>query len=121
MSIPRPRAIARLLTGRSAGRAILSAAVLGAAFACSADDGAPAIEPSTYVDVMVALRQADDRTLSEAEFVERREKILQEAGVTDSMLVRWARAHGEDVRFMAELWDSINARLNAAEQEGTAR
>lgn len=118
MSIPRSRPPHR---PRSGACALVLALVLGAAFGCSPETGVPSIDRSTYVDVMVALRVADNETSSETEFLQRREQILQEAGVTDSMLVQWVRAHGGDIRFMAELWDSINARLNAGEQEGTAR
>lgn len=118
MSVPHFRWSIRL---REIGRVLALAAIFAVPFGCARDPGAPAIEPETYVDVMVALRLADNQTSSEAEFVERREQILRDAGVTDSVLVQWVRAHGQDLRLMAELWDTINARLNAAEQEGTAR
>lgn len=80
---------------------------------CSESVEVPSVEPETYVEVMVALRRAHNETSSVAEFEQRREQILRDASLTDSMLVQWVRARGTDVGFMAELWDSINTRLAA--------
>jgi hypothetical protein len=80
---------------------------------CSGSVEGPSVEPETYIEVMVALRRAHNETSSTAEFEQRREQILRDASVTDSMLVQWARARGLDAGFMAQLWDSINTRLAA--------
>jgi hypothetical protein len=60
---------------------------------------------------MVQLRKADSDTDDPAVFGARRDSILREAGVTDSMLLAYARVHGGDVAHMAEVWDSIARRL----------
>lgn len=90
----------------------LAALLLGAMLAaCTREAAGPQLEPETYVDVMVALRRAHRQTATPAEFQARRQAILQEAGVTDSLLVQWVRSRGEDVELLTALWDSINARL----------
>jgi hypothetical protein len=71
-------------------------------------------EPVTrdqYIDVMAALRKLDMEAATAAEFDQRRDSILSAAGVTDSMLVSFARRHARDLGSMAEIWDSIAMRL----------
>ena len=94
-----------------AARATAAFLLAVTAAACTREASAPQLEPETYVDVMVALRRAHRQTASAAEFQTRREQILREAGVTDSLLVEWVRTRGTDVELLASLWDSINARL----------
>ena len=83
--------------------------------ACEREPQGPDLRAETYIDVMVELRRAHTPQMSPAEFEAKRAEILAEAGVTDSLLVQWARAHGRDVALMSAVWDSINARLTAAE------
>lgn len=82
--------------------------------ACAEEPQGPDLETDTFIDVMVQLRRAQTYQTTPAEFEQRRAEILREAGVTDSVLVQWARVRGTDVTFMAEVWDSINARLVTA-------
>lgn len=89
--------------------------VLAVPASCDRDPEGPELATETYIDVMVALRRAQTYETTPAEFAARRAEILREAGVTDSVLVQWARAHGGDVTLLAAVWDSINARLMAVE------
>ncbi len=82
---------------------------------CSRDASAPPIAPETFVDVMVQLRRAHELDITADQFAARRDAILRDAGVTDSMLVQWIRAQGSDVAQLSALWDTINARLTASE------
>jgi|SRR5690606_4379060 len=68
-----------------------------------------------FIDVIVQLRMADMDTDDPAVFAARRDSILREAGVTDSMLLAYARVHGGDVAHMAEVWDTISRRLIRAD------
>lgn len=90
---------------------VLGLTVVGA---CAEEPQGPDLDTDTFIDVMVQLRRAQTWETTPAEFEQRRAEILREAGVTDSVLVQWARARGTDVTFMAEVWDSINARLVTA-------
>jgi hypothetical protein len=81
---------------------------------CEEESSGPQLSAETYIDVMVKLRLAQDRSASETDFAERRDSILEEAGVTDSTLVQWVRGQGEDVIRLSAIWDSINSRLIAA-------
>lgn len=80
---------------------------------CRRGPSEPTITRDQFVDVIVQLRQAnaDDPGVFEA----RKAEILGEAGVTDSMLLAYARIHGGDVAHMAEVWDTIARRLVRAD------
>jgi hypothetical protein len=75
------------------------------------DAPAESVTRTQYIDVMAALRKLDMETATAAEFNPRRDSILSAAGVTDSMLVAFARRQAQDVGAMAEIWDSIALRL----------
>ena len=87
----------------------LAIAVLIAACGGGAEE--TTITREQFIDVIVQLRQADVDTDDPTEFAARREAILTEEGVTDSMLLAYARVHGGDISHMAEVWDSISRRL----------
>jgi hypothetical protein len=106
----RKKAKAKAEGGRA--RALRVCAAFALAAGCRAEPS-EAVTPTEFVDVMVALRRADLETASPAEYNPRRDSILRAAGVTDSALVDFARRHGRDVAFMAELWDSIALRLSS--------
>lgn len=69
----------------------------------------------TFIDVMVELRRASSQNLTQEEFEARKGEILTEANVTDSVLVEYARVYGGQLEHMAEVWDSVNARLRVVE------
>jgi hypothetical protein len=90
-------------------RGAAAAAVLTLA-ACDAEPTEP-MTRAQFIDVMTELRKIDMDTDAPEEFDARRDSILREAGVTDSTLVDFARLHGRDIVYMAEVWDSIATRL----------
>lgn len=89
--------------------------ILLAALVVAASCGPEAPETmdrGSFIDVMIELRQAELDTSDAEEFAARRDEILAGAGVTDSMLVAFARIHGPDADYMAAVWDSIDAVVN---------
>jgi hypothetical protein len=81
---------------------------------CGSEPIAP-IDRDTFVQVMAELRDAG-RTLSDTSaFDARRREILDAAGVTDSMLMAFVRIHAPNAEYMAEVWDSVDARVNPRE------
>ena len=93
-----------LLTGLSAG----------AGAACAPREPTDGISEQLFVDVLTELRRAarehpEDITAFQAE----RDRILTEAGVTDSALVRFVRARRDDPRALYEIWDSVAGRMRA--------
>ncbi|MCI0434625.1 MAG: hypothetical protein L0271_13440 [Gemmatimonadetes bacterium] len=95
---------------------------IGGLIACRAER-TQVIDRDTFVDVMVALRREAVATLDSLAFDARREEILASAGVTDSALFAFVRAMEREPAGMAEIWDDIDARVNAppAEDADTAR
>jgi hypothetical protein len=75
------------------------------------------MDRGVFIAVMIELRQAELET-DEATFAARREEILLGAGVTDSMLVEFARVRGTDATFMAAVWDSIDRVVNVEAEAG---
>lgn len=45
-----------------------------------------------------------------------RARILSEHGVTEEDLLDFAGIHGDDVVFMREVWNEVEARLDAARE-----
>ena len=82
---------------------------------CRNPPAEPTITRDQFVDVIVQLRQADSETDDAGVFDARKAEILGDAGVTDSMLLAYARVHGDDIALMAEVWDTIARRLVRAD------
>lgn len=85
------------------------------AYVLSGCSGSSPNEPLTsadFIEIMVELRHAAYQTTPE-QFAERKEQVLRQAGVTDSMLTAWVERNATNVPLMAEVWDSIDARLAA--------
>lgn len=96
------------------GRAILIAAIFAGSVTSTGCSEAQPVEPmsrETFIEVVVALRQANREETSADAFLERKREILEQAGVTDSGVVEYARIHESDIAFMAATWDSIARRL----------
>jgi hypothetical protein len=82
--------------------------------ACNRDGAGTGLADDRFVDVVVELRRASLESQGDpATFAARREAILREASVTEEQLRGYVEAHGRDIDHMAEIWDSINARLSA--------
>jgi hypothetical protein len=73
------------------------------------------IDRSTFIDVMVQLREAAREFPDSAAFDARRHAILVEASLTDSALNAFVVQHNADAHFMAEVWDSVDRRINPTE------
>lgn len=67
----------------------------------------------TFVEVMVELRKAALQDTSQSAFEVSRTRILERAGITDSLLLEYVRLHASRVEVLAEIWDSVDARLIA--------
>jgi hypothetical protein len=78
---------------------------------------APTISTDRFISVIVALREAAAQTEDAAAFATERDRILRDAGVTDSALVEFARVHSRDVHRMRAIWDTIAVRLTPAEAD----
>ena len=92
-------------------RALTIAAAL--LFACSDGSGPDApISSETFVAVVSELREAAARHGGDVEGFERdKAEILERAGVTDSTLYAFVRAHRQDLGSLTAAWDSVNLRL----------
>jgi len=73
--------------------------------------------PDVFVGVMIDLREALRDSVDAVGFAARRDSILLAAGVTDSMLIEFARRHGRDATYMAALWDSVDQVVNEVKQD----
>lgn len=105
--------------GSIASRRLHTAVLAVLVVACGrAEPAAPTIETETFVEVMVSLRRASIDLPGQDAFIERRDEILRDAGVTDSALVAFVRVHGSDPARMAVIWDSVAARVRAAGDAG---
>jgi hypothetical protein len=100
-----------------------SSFVAGAAVAvlllggCGGGPEAP-LARETFESVMVELRRAAKQ--DSAGFEARRAEILKAAGVTDSMLLGFVRAHREDLEYMTGIWEAADRRLNGPPEGDTA-
>ena len=79
------------------------------------------MDSDAFVRVMVELREAERTTADSLAFDAKRREILERAGVTDSMLYGFVRAHRSETEFMSSIWDTIDARLNPVKTEDTVR
>ena len=67
---------------------------------------------STYVDLRVAALSAEGDTIT----AEQRATILADHGVAADDLMEFAEVHGEEVFYMREVWNEVEARLDAARE-----
>lgn len=75
------------------------------------------IDRQTFIEVYVALRSADMHSMEAAEFEARKADIMAEHGVTPEQLLEFVERHGHDVRFMADVWKDVQARMSASPAE----
>ena len=82
---------------------------------CAADGDTRVISREEFVEAYVALRLAaleesdgsDDTPISP----EARERVLDEQGVTEEELLRFAEIRGGDMVYMKELWSDVERRM----------
>jgi hypothetical protein len=96
--------------------ALIIAALLASGCSPSEPQPDPGMTTEQFIEVVVALRQAAQQTGSTEEFDARRQQLLQESAITDSMLLQFVRVRGDDVQRMTVIWDSISARLQRPDQ-----
>lgn len=85
--------------------------------ACSPDTAAPASTTTveretfiaTYVDLRTTVVRAEAHELSD----EARAAVLARHGVTEEDLLSFVETHGGNVAFMRQVWDEVEARLDA--------
>lgn len=86
------------------------------AAACGLTDpagGGDVIDRETFIEVYVELRRAGEASADSAEFRRRRDAILDAHDLDAEALEAFVRAHGDDVRLLSEVWDTIRARLES--------
>ena len=75
------------------------------------------IPKETFIQTMVELRLEAARTMDHRITPGQRDRILDEMGVTDQELIRFAEAHGGNVPFMHEVWLEVDRRLREYVEE----
>lgn len=99
-------------------RAVLLLVCLALLAGCGRSADATGLDDDRFIDVMVQLRRAAERTRGEPDsFPPRRDRILGDAGVTQEQLLEYVETHGADIARMAAVWDSINRRLGEDEED----
>lgn len=87
--------------------------LLAAALGCAGDNGTTGITDTQFVDAMAALREAALVAGPDtARFMELRAEVLETQGVTEAELRAYVDARAHDLMHMAEMWDSVGARLS---------
>lgn len=103
---------------RRRGLAWAMAAVGLLAAGCGADRPTrenATIAPEAFIDTYVELRRAARGLQDSAAWEARKREILDARGVTEEALEAFVEARGTDVVFLKTLWDTIEARLQAAD------
>jgi len=77
------------------------------------------LDRETFIEVYVELRRAEQEASTPEAFHARKQEILERYGTTPDALLEFVERHGRDVKYMAELWDTIAARLSASRPDGT--
>ncbi len=67
-----------------------------------------------FIELYVALRNAQQTARSDIEFETMKNQIFERAGVSPESLTRFAAEHGGQITYMATIWDSIKVRLDLA-------
>jgi hypothetical protein len=100
------------------------AAALLAAGLTACDGGVPGSERErtipreTFIQAMVELRLLASESPEEVAPT-RRDRLLEELGITSEQLIRFAEVHGRNVPYMNDVWNEVHQRLldHADEEE----
>ena len=103
-------------TGRaqnSVMRAVLILVASGMLLGGCGDDDTPlSTEDRTFIEAVVALRQAAQQARGdEAMFAALKGNVLSSQRVTEEELRAYIQSHAQDLDRMAAVWESINVRL----------
>lgn len=108
----------RLVGAVRVGLAALAVVLAGGSSGCAGEpttEEVGALTPDAFVDVIVALREAEREAVVEDSahlvFQARKEEILAEHGVTEEDVRDFVRLHEGDFALMDRLWDTIAQRL----------
>lgn len=102
--------------GRKSYGVILGALLSVLLVGCQGEQKAgPRLDDARFIEVVSQLRRAArENKSSSAAFETKKAEILKQAGVTDSALFAYARSRAQDVSRLADVWDSIDHRLEPA-------
>jgi hypothetical protein len=67
-----------------------------------------------FVDLYLELRNAQNTARSMAELETMRNAIFTRAGASPDQMTRFVAEHGDEIKFMSTVWDSIKNRLDLA-------
>lgn len=97
------------------GRGFLLGPLLILALACAGGEATPSapIDRETFVETYVDLRIAALEQMDLQIRAQDRNRILDERSVTEEDLLAFVEAHGGDVPFMQQVWDDVEARIQA--------
>lgn len=88
---------------------VTGAALAGCRSFAARTTGVP--DRQTFIDAYVALREAAMDGTSPQKFDQRKDSILTHFGVSDSAMVAFVRAHGDDAAYMQKVWEDVTARI----------
>ena len=94
-------------------RAVLILVTTGIVLAgCGNDDTPLSTEDRTFIDAVVALRQAAQQARGdETLYAALKVNVLSSHRVTEEELRAYIQSHAQDLDRMAAVWESINVRL----------
>lgn len=79
---------------------------------CTGGDPTAPMDRDEFIEVMIELRLAAREFTDPSAFDSRKAEILQNAGISDSTLVQFVRAHERDPEYMADIWEFIDEQVN---------
>ena len=99
----------------------LAVAFLGVGLGACAESAEPTgvLDREAFIATWVELRTAALRTGDPIPVAERA-RVLGERGVTEEEMLGFAEAHGDDPRYMAEVWTEIENRMRPPPTDSTA-
>jgi hypothetical protein len=81
---------------------------------CDASASGPSsgLTDREFIELYVALRDAQNRATSPEEFERVKQNILAEAGAKPESMQQFVREHRTDIKRLAAVWDSIRIRVD---------
>ena len=80
--------------------------------ACGGRSPTTPLDREAFIEVMIELRTAAREFRDPSAFDSRKAQILTDAGITDSTLMQFVRAHRDDPEYMSEIWERIDQQVN---------
>jgi hypothetical protein len=80
-------------------------------FGCT-DGATTALSEERFIVTVAELRQAAIAHHDDPDaYVARKNEILREAGVDETMIRQYVEVHGSDLQHMARIWTAVNERM----------